>query len=130
MASLSFHDQATLRRDIITDAYAKVRWILDRFERNARLYYKHTELVCLDETLRNFFAHECDLLFFLPDNPGQMGLFFYTLGDGIDRYFSRVQPKLKPAVSMSPKEAAQKTHDITRHGHYQRHPRNWTEFGC
>ena len=112
ISTLSFHDQTTLRREIITDAYAKVRWIIDRFERNARLYHKHTELVCLDETLRNFFARECDLLFFLPDKPGQMGLFFYTLGDGIDRYFSRVLPKVKPAVSMSEKEAAQKTHEL------------------
>ena len=110
--SLSFHDHTTLRSDIVGDAYAKVRWLLDTFERNACLHYNHTEFVVLDETLRNYFAHECDLLFFLPDKPGQMGLFFYTLGDGIDRYFSRVQPKMKPSVSMSQKDAAQKTHDI------------------
>ena len=110
--SLSFHQQATIRSEIITDAYAKVRWLLDTFETNARKYYKHTELVTLDETLRNFFAHECDLLLFLPDKPGQMGLFFFTLGDGIDRYFSPVHPKMKPAVSMSKKEASQKTRDL------------------
>ena len=108
----SFHTQASLRQNIVTDAYAKVREFLNAFENNARLHYKHTELVCLDETLRNFFAHECDLRVFMPDKPGQMGLFYYTLADGIDRYFSRIIPKTKAAVSMSPKEAVQKTYDL------------------
>ena len=108
----SFHTQASLRQNIVTDAYAKVREFLTAFENNARLHYKHTELVCLDETLRNFFAHECDLRVFMPDKPGQMGLFYYTLADGIDRYFSRIIPKTKAAVSMSPKEAVQKTYDL------------------
>ena len=102
---LSCHSHASLRREIVGDAYAKVRGILNRFEENARKHYEHTELVCLDETLRNFFAHECDLRVFMPDKPGQMGIFFYTLGDGNDRYFSRIIPKIKPAVSMSLKEA-------------------------
>ena len=109
---LSFHDQANLRRNIVEDPYAKMRWFIDHFETNARRHYKHTELVCLDETLRNFFSHECDLRVFMPDKPGQMGIFFYTLGDGIDRYFSRVIPKKKAALSMSAKEAVQKTNEL------------------
>ena len=108
----AFHSNASLRRNIITDPYAKVRGLLDKFEENARKYYKHTELVCLDETLRNFFAHECDLRVFMPDKPGKMGIFFYTLGDGIDRYFSRIIPKTKPAVSMSQKDSKQETYEL------------------
>ena len=46
------------------------------------------------------------------DKPGQMGLFFYTLGDSIDRYFSRVIPKVKAAVSQSEREKKQKIHDL------------------
>ena len=121
----SFHSHASVRREIVTDPYAKVRGLLNKFEDNARMHYKHTQLVCLDETLRNFFAHECDLRVFMPDKPGQMGIFFYTLGDGVDRYFSRVLPKVKAAVSMSPKEAVQKTNalvmDITSDIHTHTH---------
>ena len=40
------------------------------------------------------------------------GYFFYTLADGIDRYFSRIIPKTKADVSMSPKEAVQKTNEL------------------
>ena len=46
----------------------------------------------------------------MPDKPGQMGLFFYTLGDGVDRYFSRIIPKVKTA--MTEREKKQNNHDI------------------
>ena len=46
----------------------------------------------------------------MPDKPGQMGLFFYTLGDGIDRYFSRVIPKVRTA--MTEREKKEHNYDI------------------
>ena len=92
---LAFLDHRTLRKDVLTDRFAKFRWMLTSFEDSARKWYKPTELVCL-ETLRNFFsANSCDFLVFLKGKPGQIGMFFYTLGDGIDRYFIRIIPKVK-----------------------------------
>ena len=46
----------------------------------------------------------------MPDKPGQMGIFFYTLGDGKDRYFSRIIPKVN--ASISEKERKLQTHKL------------------
>ena len=82
---------------------AKMQEFLNSFEDNIRTNYKHTELVCLDETLRNHFSQtNCDFLVFMPDKPGQMGIFFYMLTDSQDRYISRLVPKLKSSLSEEP----------------------------
>ena len=111
MACLAFHDQNEIRREYATDRFARARRFLDEFENNCRKSYEHNTLVCLDETLRNHFSTtNCDFLVFMPDKPGQMGLFFYTLGDGVDRYFSRIIPKVKTA--MTEREKKQNNYDI------------------
>ena len=108
---LSFHDHAAIRREYGTDRFARGRVFLDEFEKNCREMYEHGALVCLDETLRNHFSTtNCDFLVFMPDKPGQMGLFFYTLGDGEDRYFSRVLPKVKTA--MTEREKKKHNYDV------------------
>ena len=50
MKNISFHD--TLRQEYVTDRFARMRWLVTSFERNARMYYKHTAFGCIDETLR------------------------------------------------------------------------------
>ena len=57
------------------------------------------EYICIDETLRNSFTSSCPFLVFIPDKPGQMGIFFYTLADCESRYISRVIPKVKAPVA-------------------------------
>jgi len=97
---LCFYDNNRLRQDYLTDVFAKGRVLLDKFERNCREYYRHHEFVCLDETLINCFAsNNCDFLVFMPDKPGQMGIFFYTLADVKDRFFTRIIPKVKRSIS-------------------------------
>ena len=111
LACLSFHDHNAIRREFASDRFARARRFLDEFENNCRKSYQHNALVCLDETLRNHFSTtNCDFLVFMPDKPGQMGLFFYTLGDGVDRYFSRIIPKVKTA--MTEREKKQNNYDI------------------
>ena len=108
---LSFHDQGTIRREYATDRFARGRVFLDEFEKNCKTMYVHGPLVCLDETLRNHFSTtNCDFLVFMPDKPGQMGMFFYTLGDGEDRYFSRILPKVKTA--MTEREKKKHNYDV------------------
>ena len=97
---ISFHDHTTIWLQFTDDRFAKMREVLDIFEGNAMRHYKHSELVCLDETLRNLFSQSnCDFLVFMPDKPGHMGLFFYTSADSIDRYLSRIIPKVKSPIS-------------------------------
>ena len=84
---LTFHDPVSLRINYTDDMFAKMRELLNMFEANLRKWFKHSELVCLDETLRNHFSQtNCDFLIFMPDKPGQMGLFFYTMADTKVRY--------------------------------------------
>ena len=45
MRNLSFNDPFTLRQDFLNDRFARMRWILTKFEDNARKHYKHTEFV-------------------------------------------------------------------------------------
>lgn len=108
---LSFHDPRRLRIDYTNDLFVKMRELLTLFENNLRQNYRHTELVCLDETLRNHFSQtNCDFLIFMPDKPGQMGLFFYTLADSVDRYMSRIIPKVKTPISEEEKKVH--THEL------------------
>ena len=108
---LTFHDPNLLIMNYVNDMFAKMRDFLDMFEQNIHTKYNHTELVCLDESLRNHFSQtNCDFLVFMPDKPGQMGLFFYTLADSKDRYMSRIIPKVKSAVSEE--ESKVDTHEL------------------
>ena len=99
---ISFHDHTTIRLQFTDERFAKMREVLDIFEGNAKRHYKHSELVCLEETLRNLFSQSnCDFLVFMPDKPGQMGLFFILW---------RIIPKVKSPISEE--ERALHTHTL------------------
>ena len=56
-----FHGNNTVRDYFLEDRFARMRWFLTEFEKNALKYYQHTEFVVIDETLRNFYAlHSCN----------------------------------------------------------------------
>ena len=53
----------------------------------------------------------------MKDEPGQMGMFFYPLGNGI-------VPKVKSLF----KEKGESRNSPAGHGHMQRHFRHWPKF--
>ena len=95
--TITFRDHNTVRADFFQGRFAHMRWFLTEFEKYARKYYRHTEFVVIDETLRNFYAlYSCDLKVYMTDKPGRYGLLFPVLADAKDRYSSRVIPYVTP----------------------------------
>ena len=84
---------------IITKIGFQKLTLLSSFERNCRDHYSHTELVVLNETLYNHFADLCEFLVFCSTKPGKEGLEFRTLGDCKDRYISRIETCVRPAMN-------------------------------
>ena len=73
---------------------------LTEFAKNARKYYRDTEFVVIDETLRNFYAsYNCDFKVYMKDKPGNYGLLFRVLTDAQDRYVSMVTPYVSPLIN-------------------------------
>ena len=98
LARISVQDHKNMLKEYKSDMFFRARWFLSKFESNARAYYEHSEMVVLDETLRNYFGRDCQFTVFLQDKPGQMGILYFTLGDCKSRYFSRIIPKSKPGT--------------------------------
>ena len=109
--NITFHNHNTIRNDFMTDRFARMRWILNEFEKSARRYYRHTENTVIDETLRTFYAtYNCDFKVYMKDKPGKYGLLFRVMADGKDRYASRILPYVTPPISGSWKKTS--THDL------------------
>ena len=61
MRTITFHDHNTVRGDFLEDRFARMRWFLIEFEKNAWKCYWHTEYVVINESLRNFYtSYNCD----------------------------------------------------------------------
>ena len=93
MRNISFHDPVTLHEMYQNDRFARMRWLVDSFEKNVTTHYRHTEFLCIDKTLRNYYVtYHCDFKMYMPDKPGKYGLLFRCMADAKDRYVSRVIP--------------------------------------
>ena len=75
MQCVCFFDHSTIRTEFCYDQFARCRWVLTKFEENARNNYTLSKYVCIDETLRNSLTQSCQFLIFMQDKPGQMGIF-------------------------------------------------------
>lgn len=50
----------TIGTDLLEDKFARMTWFVTEFENNARRYYRFTELIVIDETLRIFYvSYKC-----------------------------------------------------------------------
>ena len=56
MRTTTFHEHNTVRADFLEYRFARMKWFLTEFEKNARKYYRHTEFLVKDKTLRNIYA--------------------------------------------------------------------------
>ena len=56
MANIVFHNQETIQQVFLNDRFAKIRWLVDNFEKNAREIYRHTPFTAINETPRNFYS--------------------------------------------------------------------------
>ena len=100
MRAITFYEYNAVRADFLEDKFARMRWFLTKFFKNAWKYYRHTEFVVIDETLRNFYAsYNCDFKVYMNDKPRNYGLLFRVLADAQDRYASRVIPCVTPPIS-------------------------------
>ena len=71
MRIITFHNQNTDGADFLKDRFARMRWVLIEFEKNAWKYYRHIEFLVIDETLRNVCAlYNCDFKVYIKDKPG------------------------------------------------------------
>ena len=96
MRNLLFHPAApripaALCQEFLNDQFACMRWLVTTFENNVHKHYRHTEFVCIDETLHNYY-NTYDFKVYMPDKPGKYGLLFRCMNDAIDRYVSQVIP--------------------------------------
>ena len=110
--NISFHDPVKLREMYQNDRFARMRWFVDSFEKNARTHYRHTEFLCIDKTLRNYYGtYHCDFKMYMPDKPGKYGLLFRCMADAKDRYVSRVIPHVTPPIN-DPERKTEVIHDL------------------
>ena len=108
---LTVYNHENIRREFMNDKFAKMRWLVTKFEENARKHYRHTPLVCIDETLRNYYGtYKCDFKVYMPDKPGKYGILFKCLADAEDRYVSRVLPYAGPPPGTE-KDESQSIHE-------------------
>ena len=75
MANTTFHNPDTIRQVFFNDRFARMKWLVDNFEKNAREIYRHTLISVTDEILRNFYSSfSCDFKIYLPDKSRKYGL--------------------------------------------------------
>ena len=80
--AITFHDHNTIRDDFLEDRFPRMRWFLTEFEKNVWKYYRHTEFVVINETLRNFYAfYNCDFKVYMKNKPGNYVILFRVLVD-------------------------------------------------
>ena len=61
MRTMISHYHNTVRADFLENKFSRMRWFFTECEKNARKYYRHTEFVVIDETLRNLHTlYNCD----------------------------------------------------------------------
>ena len=95
----TFYDHNTVRVDFLEDRFARMRSFLTEFEKNVWKYYRNTEFVVMDKTLRNFYvSYNCGFKVYMKDKPGNYGFLVRVLADAQDRYASRVIPHVTQPI--------------------------------